>query len=251
MTVTKRAFLFDPIHGIAANRPRLTRLFATAAAASFAAVLVGSLRGWPAWVLAVAGILPWLPAFAADAAWLGRRSVGLALLYVLAVSQGGHLLEHVAQMVQIHLMGLSGPQARGVVGQLDVEWVHFAWNTWVVAAAAVLFWRFPRNRWLIALAVAAVLHESEHVYLMLVYLSTGAAGTPGLLAAGGAVGGGLPLTRPDLHFLYNLVETVPLFVALGIELRRTLGRRTGGPGDPVAVRAAAPGTAPTPVEVRP
>ena len=29
----------------------------------------------------------------------------------------------------------------------------------------------------------------------------------------GLIGGGLPLTRPDLHFLYNLVETAPLVVA--------------------------------------
>jgi hypothetical protein len=35
-------------------------------------------------------------------------------------------------------------------------------------------------------------------------------GTPGLWSQGGAIGGGLPLSRPDLHFLYNIVETAPL-----------------------------------------
>ena len=45
------------------------------------------------------------------------------------------------------------------------------------------------------------------------YLSTGLAGTPGLLAAGGSLAGGLPVSRPDLHFLYNLAETTPLILA--------------------------------------
>lgn len=48
---------------------------------------------------------------------------------------------------------------------------------------------------------------------MFTYLATGVPGTPGLLSKGGLIGGGLPLTRPDLHFLYNLIETVPLTIA--------------------------------------
>jgi hypothetical protein len=33
------------------------------------------------------------------------------------------------------------------------------------------------------------------------------------------VGGGVPLSRPDLHFVYNLVETCPLVAAFVHELR--------------------------------
>jgi hypothetical protein len=193
------------------------------ALASIAAVGVAFSRGWPLWILLLVGVLPWLPAFAADVAWLGRRSGQLALLYVLVVTQGGHFLEHAAQMVQIHVLGLSGPQARGLVGQLDLEWVHFAWNTWVLVAAALLVAQFPRNRWLRVVALAATWHEVEHAYLLAAYLGSGQAGSPGLLAAGGALGGGLPIARPELHFLYNLVETVPLFVAFAFELRRAAG----------------------------
>lgn len=61
----------------------------------------------------------------------------LTLLSILAVSQTADLFEHVAQMAQIHILGLSGPRARGVVGQLDIEWVHFTWNAWVLVALVV------------------------------------------------------------------------------------------------------------------
>ena len=62
----------------------------------------------------------------------------LTLLSILAVSQTAHLFEHMAQLVQIHILGLSGPAAQGVVGQLDIEWVHFVWNAWVLAALVIL-----------------------------------------------------------------------------------------------------------------
>jgi hypothetical protein len=77
----------------------------------------------------------------------------------------------------------------------------------------VLLPRNPGNRWLMVAAVISAWHAIEHTYIMSVYLTTGVSGTPGLLASGGLIGGGLPLTRPDLHFLYNLVETVPLVLA--------------------------------------
>ena len=51
------------------------------------------------------------------------------------------------------------------------------------------------------------------------YVQTGVSGTPGLLSSGGLLFGGLPIARPDLHFLYNLVETVPLLIAWIVELR--------------------------------
>lgn len=41
-----------------------------------------------------------------------------------------------------------------------------------------------------------------------------------MLATGGRIGGGLPLSRPDLHFLYNVVETEPLFIAFAPTTRQ-------------------------------
>ncbi len=141
------------------------------------------------------------------------------LLSILAVSQTAHLLEHVAQMVEIHILGLSGPNARGIVGQLDIEWVHFSWNAWVLLALVILVPRFRRNWWLIGVALFAGWHLFEHAVIMATYLRTGVAGSPGFLSAGGLIGGGLPLARPDLHFLYNLAETIPLLIGWKVELK--------------------------------
>jgi hypothetical protein len=116
-------------------------------------------------------------------------------------------------MIQIHVLGLTGSDARGIFGTLDIEWVHFVWNTWVLLAVVVLLFRYPANKWLWPTAVFSTWHAIEHAYIFSVYLSTGISGTPRLLAQGGALLGGLPLTRPDLHFFYNLIETVPLIIA--------------------------------------
>jgi hypothetical protein len=144
----------------------------------------------------------------------------LALLGFLALSQTAHLLEHVVQVIQIYVLGLSGPNARGVVGQLDIEWVHFIWNAWVFVALAVLMPRFRTNTLLLGVTIFAGWHLIEHCVMIATYLRTGIAGTPGLLSAGGLIFGGLPIARPALHFLYNLVETVPLFAGWLVELRR-------------------------------
>jgi hypothetical protein len=60
----------------------------------------------------------------------------------------------------------------------------------------------------------------EHCVMIATYIRTGVAGSPGLLSSGGLLFGGLPIARPDLHFLYNLVETIPLLAGWGAELRR-------------------------------
>lgn len=126
-------------------------------------------------------------------------------------------------MVQIHILGLSGASARGIFGALDIEWVHFVWNTWVLLALVLLLWRYPRNRWLWVTVVLAGWHELEHIVIMIRFLTTGQAGTPGLLALGGLLGGGLPLSRPDLHFFYNMVETVPLLAAFDTQIQTSNG----------------------------
>jgi hypothetical protein len=52
------------------------------------------------------------------------------------------------------------------------------------------------------------------------YIRTGVSGSPGLLSSGGLLFGGVPVARPDLHFLYNLVETIPLLMAWLVEVRK-------------------------------
>jgi hypothetical protein len=178
-------------------------------------------RDWPLWATVLAGLAPWIPLFVVGAASNFRRYHWLALFYILLVTQTGHFVEHVTQMVQIHVLGLRGTDAQGVFGALNIEWVHFAWNAWVLVAAILLVSRFRDNPWLWFTSIFAGWHGIEHAYILSIYLSTGVSSTPGLLSLGGLIGGGLPLVRPDLHFVYNLIETVPLAIAFFWQVRRT------------------------------
>jgi len=80
------------------------------------------------------------------------------LLGFLALTQTAHLIEHVAQMVQIHVLHLSGASALGIVGQLNIEWVHFIWNAVVLVTLLVLLPCFRTNPWLIAVTPLAAWH---------------------------------------------------------------------------------------------
>jgi len=187
----------------------------------------GTAEGWPLWVIGLAALLPWVPVLTRDVAWVYQRYGWLAPFYLLVITQTGHFFEHVAQMIQIHVLALQGADARGIFGTLDIEWVHFVWNSWVIIAVVVLLSRFGDNRWLRLTAFLSGWHEIEHIYIFWVYMHTGTAGLPGLLAQGGAIAGGLPLTRPDLHFLYNLIETVPLLLGFFVQVQRTQGTQPG------------------------
>lgn len=198
-----------------------THVIVATAIASYAAQIFVSLQGWPLWAIVLATLLPWLPVFMREMVWTYRHYQWLAIFYLLVIIQGGHVLEHVAQMYQIHILGWPGPQARGIIGPLDIEWVHVIFNTWVLVAVVALLYPFRANLWLWLTLLVAVWHELEHLFIMIVYLTTGQAGTPGLLSRGGVLGGGLPLSRPDLHFWYNLVETAPLLIAFVYQLKRS------------------------------
>jgi hypothetical protein len=207
-------------------RPRIEHLFqglpitTLAGLLSAAGLLFAAARGWPIWAVGAAALLPWLPLFGAQTLRTYRRYQWLALFYALVVTQTGHVLEHAAQMVQLHVLGLSGPSARGVFGALDVEWVHFTWNTWVIVAVVALLWHYRTNRWLWLAAPFVFWHQVEHSFILSVFLSTGVAGTPGLVSMGGAFAGGLPIARPELHFAYNLLETLPLIGGFISQVRR-------------------------------
>jgi hypothetical protein len=197
------------------------RVLTLTAVASAAVVGFGVIQGWPVWAIVSAGLAPWVPVVGVEIGWTGRHYGWLALFYVLVVTQGGHVVEHIVQVTQIHVVGTPPKQARGVFGALDIEWVHFVWNTWVLVAVVLLVLRFRRNPWLWATLAFAVWHEAEHAYLITKYIATGIPGHPGLGAKGGAFGGGLPITRPDLHFYYNIIETAPLIAGFVYQVRRT------------------------------
>jgi len=209
-----------PYEWIAPLRSVPRGALALTAVTAFGAVAYGAQAGWPLWAIGLGAVLPWVPVFAFDVLRAYRDYHWLALFYVLAATQVGHLGEHVAQMVQIHVLHMPGPAAHGVFGSFDIEWIHFVWNTWVIVALLVVLSRYPRNTWLWVAAAFATWHQIEHVVIFWTYITTGVAGTPGLLARGGAIASGLPIIRPNLHFLYNLVETTPLVIAFVLQLRR-------------------------------
>jgi hypothetical protein len=200
------------VHGLPA------RVLWITLAASIAGAAVGVMRGWPIWACAVPAVIAWLPVFTLGTSWMRRRYGWLALFYAVVVLQGAHIVEHVAQMTQIHLLGRAPPDSRGIFGALDIEWVHFIFNTIVIVAVAALLTRFPRNAFLWVTLAIATWHQVEHVFIMRIFLDTGVPGDPGLLARGGTLFD-TGFARPDLHFYYNLIETLPLFLAFGVQLR--------------------------------
>lgn len=139
-------------------------------------------------------------------------TVPRAFFALLLVAQAGHLVEHIVQVTQLYVWGVPKQHAHGIVGALDIEWVHFAWNFLVLAAVILVAGWFRASPWILGALVLASWHQIEHTYILMVYLTTGVSGTPGFLARGGTIAGGLPLPRPVLHFVYNIVEMVPLVI---------------------------------------
>ncbi|MEO7819082.1 MAG: hypothetical protein ABIS18_08065 [Actinomycetota bacterium] len=153
-------------------------------------------------------------------AQISRPNRNVLLFVVLIAAQGAHIVEHIVQLVQLFVLHLGKARSHGIVGQLDIEWVHFIWNLGVFLAAVMLVRRYPGNPWLMVVLVLASWHQIEHSYIMFIYLTTGVAGTPGLLASGGKLWGGLPVSRPVLHAIYNVAEFAPLVGGFLYERRR-------------------------------
>ena len=192
---------------------------------SYAVALFTTLLGWPLWAIALTTLAPWLPPFVLQVASTYRRYHVLAVFYVLTVTQCGHFAEHFVQMLQVRALGLPADQAHGVVGIFDNEWVHFGWNGAVSLVVLALLAHYSNNLILWITAVISTWHGVEHVVIMWTYLYYGIRGAPGLLAAGGVLAGGLPISTTELHFYYNLLETVPLVAAFLLECARAYEQR--------------------------
>lgn len=84
------------------------RVGAVTAVASQTAAAFGAIRGWPLWAIASAGLAVWLPLFVLETSSIGRHHGWLSLFFVLVITQGGHVVEHVVQMLQIHVLDRTG-----------------------------------------------------------------------------------------------------------------------------------------------
>jgi hypothetical protein len=81
-------------------------------------LLVIHMIGMDLWEVALLILLAWLPIIVVKTNEIYKQYHWLAFFFVLLVAQSVHFTEHIAQMIQIHLMGLSGVQAHGIIGML-------------------------------------------------------------------------------------------------------------------------------------
>lgn len=184
-------------------------------------LVASSWLGLKLWEVGTFVVLAWCPCVIYVMSKLHRLyGWGLAFLFLLLISQTAHLIEHTSQVIELHILGLKGAQASGIIGQLNTEWVHLIWNSWVLLFCFFLVYWFRRNYWLWGLAIFAVYHEIEHLYIISVYIRTGIAGTPGFLGKGGLFWGGTPFIRPDVHFFYAVIEEALLLTIFIVELRK-------------------------------
>jgi hypothetical protein len=202
--------------------------------------------GWPLWrataavlaLLLVPGVLKWR----ADA----RRYGGvLMILSVLLMAQGFHAIEHITQWVQFHVLHWSARASTGLLSAANAEWVHFAWNWIVLLAVIALLCGGMRNIWSWLLLAWALAHTLEHSYMFIRHLqvldelrrvgitSITAQGLPGVLGRDGWLArsevtqgtflcrlpGVTTANRLDVHFWWNIGETLLLLLAANIFLR--------------------------------
>jgi hypothetical protein len=217
------------VGGFSSSRLSIAGLAVIALSPAVAAV-VGYESDWSAGATAVVALAPMWAVISVQVLSINRVLGGwMGFFALFTLPQVGHFGDHVGQMAQVHWLDAAPPAAHGAVGALDVEWVHFIWNAWVLAGVGMLLFRFRRNPWLWASVPIAVWHLAEHLVIMIRFWDTGKAGDPGLLAMGGSLGGGTGLIRPDLHFIYNVLMTAPLLMALVHQLRRCREEK-GEPG---------------------
>jgi RHS repeat-associated protein len=190
-----------------------------------------------------------------------RRGGRRVLLEALLVIQVLHLGEHLAQMIQLYVLGWPPAIARGVVSNLDVEKVHFVWNLGVLATLVWLVVRGLRSGWLVATLVWATLHTAEHGFLLSRALVSGVEGAPGVLGAGGwlarqgwDVSGLTTWSRATVHFAWNTVEVSLLALAYVAVTGVLRWRRPAPPmaffarGVMLGLAAFVPSTASAPVD---
>lgn len=206
-----------------------------------AAMILSTALGFGALVLGArmlvvigAVLLPWAPLIARKLHTDWSVYSWLALFELLVILQIAHLVEHLSQMIELHALAWPGPIARGIVGELDIEPVHFWWNTAILVAGTLLLLRYRGNRWLWASWLFSLWHQLEHIYIYFFwFLPKGVSGHPGILGAGGILDQAnitfpflTMLSRPDLHFWYNLFEIGLFTIAFLVQARRVIQSST-------------------------
>lgn len=200
-----------------------TKYILVSAFVSYIILALGYLQGAPPWIAFGLALVPWGLMVFVEIEWSYKHFGWFALFGAMAFVQLIHYSEHAIEVIQVHVFHDPVHQAIAIFSSLNIEWVHFTGDTLLTIGTLVLLYKFPRNPWLWVAIPFQIAHQAEHTFLLFNYLFEGAAGGgPGLLASpGGAIAGGVGLNRPDLHFIYNTLFTVPFVLALIYQLRRT------------------------------
>jgi hypothetical protein len=198
-------------------------------AASWLGMVTAILLKYPLVVIALVTLIPWIPLFVSEATWKYRHYAWFALYEILVVTQGLHFIEHIAQILEIYVLGVPRAEAHGIFGNLDQEYVHFFFDSFLEVGVIILLFKFKKNIALWITGVIGLWHTAEHWYITYYYTFDRAnynpAPAPGIHAINGLLGhGGLlwpnsPFLRAELHFCYNLLFTVPLIWGLILVLR--------------------------------
>ena len=138
------------------------------------------------------------------------RAALIILVWALVI-QAAHMIEHVAQVVQKHVLIME--RAQGFLGAVfDLEWVHFVYNSGLEIGFLAIFvlWRRADRTTIPPLLSLLVLfqgyHVVEHVVKMIQYYALGITMGPK-----GILGHAVPLIW--LHFAFNLIVLALVILA--------------------------------------
>jgi hypothetical protein len=198
--------------------------------ASYLIVGLSWLGGAAIYIAFPLALIPWIPIAFLEIEWTYKHYGWFALFFTMAIVQTLHYSEHCIEVIQVHFFNTPIPQALALFSKLNVEGVHFVGDSFLTIGTIALLWKFPRNPWLWVAAPFQILHQAEHTFLFTMHVFWGyPQGGPGLFAykpgsatvpqMNGALGSFL--NRPDLHWIYNTLYTIPFVIALVYQLRRT------------------------------
>jgi hypothetical protein len=160
----------------------------------------------------------------------GPRIAGRFLAFYAAVVlvQGGHVVEHIIQLIQVFVLGVPESRALGLLGyvfaiQGTEEWLHIVFNLAYFISLVVVgwgLWQSPAAGSIVPLwAMTAFIfgatlegwHVLEHVVIISNVIANNGCPCPGILDAR------LGLSDTVLHFGYNSLAysaTIPPFAYL-------------------------------------
>jgi hypothetical protein len=180
----------------------------------------------------------------------GRRTQLSTRIFVLMTAvvlvQGGHVVEHIVQLVQVLVLGVPDDDALGLLGYVlqfngTEEWLHLGYNTlylvslyalivplWRVTPAVIPWWAF--GLFIGASVWVETWHMVEHGVIISHVIANGGCPCPGI--GDRALG----VSDTVLHFFYNALAYSGIVVAYWYAARARgyrLGRRarpSGGEG---------------------